>query len=334
MEPHVLSRLTARSLLGPSAAALVLLLVAGLLLQLSGLLLGSALIPGPGLLSLLVPALAPSALELALPVAFLVGLMAGYGRWHAEGTWIALRAAGLGGRRLVLPALIPAALVALLLATSTHLLAPAGRRAAARGLADAASAMELVPGRFVQAGEALLLRGDDGALLVASDRAASTARSGTLISREGGLLLRLEHGRIHGLSDQPLELDFATAEIPIPVTTSGRRVELAERSSAELAALVERMRGRGRDASYEHCVLLKRSTLPLVPLLLPLLALPLALRWGGRPSHSLLVVLGYWSLLRLGDLACHSIGAPLAACLPLLGLGLAAALLWLRWRDR
>ena len=329
-----LTRLTLRSIAAPGAVALALIFLAGLLLQVAGLLLGSAVMPDLGTTAGLLLALAPAALEPTLPVAFLVALMVGFGRWQAGGTWIALRSTGLAGRGLVRPVMIPALVVAAAMALTSHWLAPAGRRAAARSLAQAASAVELVPGRFLELGDLVLHRPESGGLLVGQGESVVLARSAVLTPLRDGLLLELEQGELTSLGEQRVDLRFEHAAFPIPVGAAARRVELAERSDRELAELVGRMRSRGRDASYERSILLKRSTLPLAPLLLPLLALPLGLRWGGRPAHTLLVVLGYWSLQRIGDAACATLGAPLATSLPLLGLALVSLLLWAGWRDR
>ncbi len=330
----MLTRLTLRGVLGPGSVALALIVLAGILLQLAGLLVGAAVMPSPATTARLLLALAPAALELALPVAFLVGMTVCFGRWHGEGTWIALRSSGVAGRGLLRPVLVPALLVGLAMAWTTHQLAPSGRRAAARGLADAASAVELVPGRFLELGQVVLHQPPGGGLLVSQGDAVLISASGALSSRPGGLLLELGPGEIRSLEGQPLAVSFDEATLPLPLRAADRRVELTERSGGELADLVARMRARGKDASYEHAVLLRRSTMPLVPLLLPLLALPLGLRWGGRPGHTIAVVVGYWALQRIGDAAVGSIGAHLSAALPLLGLAIAAAVLWAGWRDR
>lgn len=329
-----LTRLTLRSVAAPGAVALVLIFLAGLLLQVAGLLLGSAALPGPGTAATILVAMAPAALEPTLPVAFLVGLMVGFGRWQAGGTWVALRSAGLAGRGLLRPVMLPALALVLVMAATSHWLAPAGRRVAARTLAQAAGEVELVPGRFLALGDLVLHQPESGGLLVGQGETVVLARGSALTPHSDGLLLELEQGELSTTGPERVELSFERATLPVPVSSTGRRVELAERSDKELAELVGRMESRGRDASYELSILLKRSTLPLAPLLLPLLALPLALRWGGRPGHTLLVVLGYWSLQRIGDAACSTLGAPLATGLPLLGLALTGALLWTRWRDR
>ncbi len=330
----MLTRLTLRGLAGPSIVALALLASVGLLLQVAGLLLAAPAMPDPANTLRVLLALTPPALEHTLPVAFLVGLMVAFGRWHAEGTWTALRSAGVNGRRLLIPALIPGLALALIMSATSHFAAPAGRRAAARCLTQAASTVELTPGRFVELGGVVLHRPSQGGLLVSQGDAVMLAGQGQLREHSDGLLLELVDGEVLGLGEEPFTLRFHTAALPIPVSSTGRRVELAERSDAELTELVDRMRSRAKDASYEHGVLLKRSAMPLLPLLLPLLALPLGLRWGGRPGHTMLVVVAAWSLLRIGDASASLLGPHLAAALPLLGLALAALALWSGWRDR
>lgn len=330
----MLTRLIIRSLTGPGLTALALLVLAGLLLQLAALLLGAAVVPSPGVIMAVLPRLLPAVLELTLPVAFLVGLMVGFGRWREEGTWIALRAAGVGGRRLLGPTLALGLAMGLLTGLCAHQLAPQGRRAAARQLAAAASAVELVPGRFLQLGDTVLHRPDEGGLLLAQGDAVLLAQEADLEQREGGLQLRLGQGRLLSRGADGLELSFERASVPLPLHQAGRRVELTERSGAELADLVERMRAQGRDPSYEHSILLKRTSATLLPLLLALLALPLALRWGGRPGHIMGVVLATWALQRIGDAGCLLLGPGLAAGLPALGLAALSALLWAGWRDR
>jgi len=330
----MLTRLTLRSMAAPAAAALFLLCAAGLLLEAAALVLRAAVTPGARTTLQASLVLLPAVLEYTLPVALLVGLCLAYGRWSTEGTWIALRASGVSGRRLLPAALLAGLLAALLMAATTHSLAPEGRRAAARTLQAASSEARLLPGHFVQLGEVLMRQDPAGDLLVISDELALVASSGRLEASSGGLVLELSAGRALATAGEQRRLSFDSATIPLALEQGSRRVELAERSASELSGLIARMRDRGKAASYERAVLLKRSTMPLALLVLPLLALPLGLRWRGQPSHMMAVVVGYWVLLRLGDQHCHALGPHLAAALPLLGLALAAALCWSRWRDR
>ncbi len=327
----MLLRLTLRAATGPGLAALLLLAGAAALAQVATLLLRSSVLPDPGALALAVLALLPSLLSMVLPIALLLGLMLGYGRWSSEGTWIALRASGLPARRLLAPALLLGLTTALLMAGLTHLAAPAGKRTAARAMMQAASQVRLVPGHFVAVGDGVLHRTTGGSIFAARGDVALQARGGSLRSDGQGLLLELGSGRL--LSEE-LALAFDSAIMPMELPANERRVELEERDSPSLWRLVERQRTRGRDASYANTILLKRTTLPLAAALLPILALPLGLRWGGRPWHAMGVVAAYWALVRLGDQLSAALGPQLAASLPLLGLLLAATALWASWTDR
>jgi len=296
-------------------------------------LLRAAVLPAPADLARLALDLTPAVLDLTLPLALLGGLLVALGRWRDDGTWIALRACGTRGRRILGPALAAAAVCAGLLLITGHALAPAGRRHAAGLLAAACAAAELAPGGFLPLGGATLHRPTGGGLLLATEGAVVIARDGALEPRDGGLLLRLGAGDAVGEAFRGGSLGFASAEIPLPLPAPARRVEHAERADRELAALVERMEARGREAPRERLALLKRSSLPLAALLLPLVAVPLALRRGRDVPAALLVVLGQWVLVRTGDAACGLIGPWAAAALPPAGLLTLAVALWARWED-
>lgn len=323
-----------RGLTGPVLVALVLLGAVGLLLEAGTVLARAAVIPPVhGLLGVML-GLLPAVLELALPLAFLTGLVVVLGRWHDDGTWIALRACGVGGHRLLRPASAGALLCGLLLLGASHLLAPVGRRVAAAQLVRACSELTPQPGGFLPLGGAMLHRPVSGGLLLSLGEVVIVAREGTLAPRAGGLLLRLHEGEALLGAPGGAVLRFEAAEVPLALDSGHRRVELVERSDTELRDLARRRTELGRDASYERLILLKRTSLALAVLLLPLVALPLALRWGGRAAPVLGVVLLLWVLIRVGDGACAWLGPWAAAALPLAGLVAAALALWAGWRDR
>ena len=317
---------------GPTLAAFALLALAGGFLEAALLVLRAPVVPGPVDLARVVGAQAPSLAALLVPAALLAGVTVATGRWAADGTWTALRAAGVPARRLLPSLLLAGALLTLGTAVLTHVAAPAGRRAAARALAHAASEVRLVPGRFVPAGGAVIHRDPDGGLFLASGDLAAFARSGGLTAEGDRVALALDDGVLEGPAG--VQAAFARARVLLDLPRPDRRVEIEERSDGEIAALTARMEADGRDPSYEATILWKRSTLPLLCLLLPLAALPLGLRWGGRPSHAMAVVVAVWSLVRIGDALCGAIGPPVAASLPLAGLACLSAGLWAGWRDR
>jgi lipopolysaccharide export LptBFGC system permease protein LptF len=321
-------------MVGPLGVALALITGGGLLLQGGAALAGATVLPSMSAIVGVLGGLVPAALELALPLAFLVGLVVALGRWHEDGTWTALRACGVGGRLLLRPALLCALGVALLLATLGHGVVPAGRRAASARLVRACAEVTLPPGGFLPLAGAMLHRPPSGGLAASLGDGFLSAEDGRLEPRDGGVLLQLGRGEaLLGGAGAPT-LRFEAAAVPLALRASSRRVELAERTDAELRALVRRRAASGQDAAYPRLILLKRSSLAVALLLLPAVVLPMALRWGGRVLPVVGVALFTWSLVRVGDGLAALIGAWPAAALPLLGLAGVAAALWAGWRDR
>lgn len=93
----------------------------------------------------------PSFLELLLPLGLFLGILLAFGRLYLESEMVVLRACGVSHRRLVLYALGPALLIALLVAWLSLQLAPWGINQSKRIYAQqgARSELELLtPGRF------------------------------------------------------------------------------------------------------------------------------------------------------------------------------------------
>lgn len=332
-QPQV-AHLLLRSCLGPVLSAAALLVLVGGALQLSALILRSAVVPGVDLLARILVPLAAPLLVVVLPVAVFVGVAVGLGRWVENGTWTGLRSLGVGGRGLVGPALGLALAGAVATAVTTLALAPEGRRQVARVLLQAAGQVRLVPGHFLGLGDAVVLRRPGEGVFVVTEGVAVDASAGWVEAVEGGLVLSLEDGQAVGPGPSPFRFTFSRARFPLALPTQDRRVELEERSQSELGDLVRRMESAGRDASYEANVWLKRFTIPLAVPLLGLLAIPLGLRGSGRVLPLLLVILGYWVLIRVGDLACRQVGPWIAVSLAPAGLLAALGLAWGTWRDR
>lgn len=311
-----------------------LILLAGVTLQVLAVAFRSPVLPDLAALGRAALCLTPSLVALTLPLALLAGLTVGLGRWVDEGAWTALRAAGVGGTRLVPGVIFLALAVALATALCTHAAGPWGRREAARLLAEVATRVELVPGRFLPLGDAVLFRAHDGSLFGWQPAVAVAGQEGRLTGSGEDLRLELGPGRAVGPGDGAFSLTFESASVPLRRPVASRRVELEERTGAELARLASDMRATGQDPARVDSIRLKRTLLPLAVPLLALLAVPLALRTAGRALPALGVVLGYWVLLRLGDALVPSLGALLASALPCLGLLGANGLAWAWWRDR
>ncbi len=318
----------------PATTMLILGLGAMVFVQASLLVLRSPVLPDSTSFLLGLVNLLPSMLGLLFPVAFLVGMTVAFGRWQGDGTWTALRASGRNAAGMLAHASILGLGVAVLTGLVGSWLAPMGNREAAGILDDAALSVRLVPGSFLDLGETVVYRITDGSLFVHMPGMAMVARSGVLERQETGMAILLREGRIIGESERASRISFQSAQFPLEVAAATRRIQLNERSFVELLDLVRRMERAGKDASYEKTVMFKRLGQPIAVLLLPLVAIPLGLRLGGRPLHLMGVVIWYWVLVRLGDQLCGVLGPLVSASLPMVGLLFLSGLLWAGWRDR
>lgn len=323
--------------LRPMLAAVGAVAGVGLLLALSQAL-GRASV-APGLLGALRMALGllPSVLSVALPVGLLFGLVTASRAWREGGDWLALAASGVGARA-VLPAVVGSGLLAGLFAVGlSHVLEPLGRRDLRQTLTRAAGDIGLQPDSPVAVGDALVVaQAVDGPHLgdvfIVGGQTAVAARSGLLT---GGGTLSLRDGSAVAVGPQgqaAWRLEFARAELRLDIVPP--RVELAERTDAELAELVARRTAAGGSAMPQALALLRRTALPACLPLLAVLAVPLGAR-GARPGlAATLTVLLWWSVLRIADQFAASLGASLAAWMPALALVVACGGAWLSWRAR
>lgn len=294
-------------------------------------------LPGFQGASLVLLGLLPAVASVGLPVALLFGVVAAAERKAAEGEWLALAAAGIPARRLLPPLLLLGLLAGLLEAGLTHGLEPLGRTLVRLALEGAVAELRLQPGQPAVVGELLLLAGGvEGAVMTE----LFVASGDTVLVAERGLV---KQGRLHLLrgeaETQPVgeagerwSLSFERANLPL--RQGGLRVEAAERGDRALQDLIQKMEDNGRSADFERMTLYKRSALPLSVPLLALLGLPLGARRARPALVAATAVLGWWVLMRLADQSVGAVGPLLAAILPALGLGLAAAVGWASWRDR
>ena len=332
--------LTLRSLAGPFLGSLGVLVLFGLTLEAATLVLRTPILPEPSVLLLATLLLSPSLLLSLLPMALLLGWLVLLRRWEEDGTWTGLAAAGLRGRRLIPSALASGLLVALGMAWMAHALAPAARRASGSLLAESSSPSHLLPGRVLQSSSFTMLRSPAGWVFFESarDSLSGIASGAELLPSSEGWRVEMADGRVfleeEGTSGEVDRLSFRRASLPLDARPQARRLELDEREDRELLRLARRRESVGVSGAYERNILHKRSTHPIGTLLLPLLALPLGLGRRGRPVVGLVIVLTWWTLVRIGDRLCFTLGAPLASLFPVLGVLLGSALLWGRWRER
>lgn len=293
----------------------------------------SPVLPGPrGMLGVLA-GYCPTALGVALPVGLLVGVLTASRSWWEAGELLGLACCGKRPRTLAWPVFALGLCLAGLQAGLSHGLEPLGRSDASARLHAASSDLRLRPEQPAQLGPVLVhARAVEGRafrdVFIASPGVVAAAERGRLASGER---LLLEGGT--AVSDDPeLEwsLEFDSAELSL--AQGGRRIELAERSTASLRDLVARMEARGSTAHAERLALFKRSLVPLGLPLLGLLALPLGGRGWSPGSTTLVAAVGWWALMRIGDQAVAELGPLMAGLLPHLGLMLALVWSWATWR--
>jgi lipopolysaccharide export LptBFGC system permease protein LptF len=330
-----LSILLARGVTGPALAALGILAAVGLVMEGTMVALRAPVLPAASTLVAATLALAPSLLAFMLPLALFVGCLGCFRRWRLAGVWTGLEATGLAARKLVAPIAVAGLGVMLVALLLDHTLAPAGCHASARMLAESTASLRLVPGRFVPAGKAVLLAMPEGGVF-ASDGSGSAvvSQTATIVPEGGGLRLGMEQGRALPAGKTPVFAAFERGDLPLVGPGGSRRLDLEERSDSSLVQVARKREAAGKDASYERALLHKRSTGPLAGLLLPLLAIPLGLRWGGKSTHAVATVAAWWALVRIGDQGCAVLGPLIAAFLPVFGLAAATLLLWSTWRER
>lgn len=270
-----------------------------------------------------------------IPVAFLFGILLGLGRMAADSEVLALRACGVGLRRLLAPLLVLALLLSGITAWGLMELEPAARRelrGLVRELASRGGVLE--PGEFKDLGSRVVFVGDrdrDNQLQQVmiwdeSDR----ARPFYVFAEEGvysfdperaEVHLRLHNGDIHFAPSDPsderyrrivfedFDYAFDVSEVFADWSSQLRPQEMGLEALREALDRVRAGDTRGlyrkEPISYE-IQLHRRLALPGAPVVFALVGVPLALRRarGARSSGALLgglLFFGYYALLRFGE---------------------------------
>ena len=327
-----LDRYLAREILLPFAAALLFLtqlLLASQLLAQANVLFGGGVSPWD--VARILADLVPHLLEYVLPVAFLLGAVLGVGRLAEDREVVALSSLGVSPVRLVRVPLLLGGAVSLLALFLALVVAPAGLRDARQRVDDVIRKnlqgeirsgvfYEDIPGITLHAAQA----GKEGFrdLLIAdrtnpSAPALVFARAGRIeTTGAGGLRLVLKDGEVH--REEPGARDYvvarfarATADLGLGATLDARN-QLSGSAFELRPAEILRAAGEGsvEQKRYWQTFLWRRIAVPLGILALGLLAVPIAaLRRGGRAfgyGVTLFAVVGYYTLLRIGEGLGHN----------------------------
>lgn len=315
----------------------------------------------------------PSFLEVTVPMALLLAVLAGLGRLSADSEVVALRASGIGLLRLSRPIAVFALLTfgaAMILSIYAR---PWGNSLLRDGLFEIAKVRasagirakvfnnefsDLVlyvdqlqpPGNVLHGvliAGSLAPTGSAGAALGGGPSMQNTvvAKAGVLIPNEElhVLTLRLFEGSLHSLrkDEQTYDrTDFGTYDITLDLDAALADLhrserEPKERSTSELRAMAERPDQSGLEAAVE---LARRFSLPFACLGFAAIAVPLGVRpsSGARArsfSLSIALIFGYYLLLTLGESLATRRVLPTTIALWIPNLVLAALASTLIWRE-
>lgn len=285
--------------------------------------------------------LIPSFLVITLPLAFLLGVMLGFGRLSSDSEIIALKASGVSLYHMFRPVLALAVLTALLTALLTLVLGPAGNRSFREQVFNIAAKRANVgiqPHVFNAEFDDLVLYIDDvdeekhifKGVMISDQRTGTSpsiifAQQGRIFSDPEALTLtlRIENGAIHRATpgkqaDQIIR--FSTYDVNLNM---GQQLEQAEKrppkpaeiDSRELAKILFPDSGDKPENPKLAIEFHSRLVFPLAPLLFALVGVPLgvhAQRSGrsGNFSVALMIFLGYYLSLSLAETLVAESGYP------------------------
>jgi lipopolysaccharide export system permease protein len=332
MPRALINRYLFRELVAPTLVCLLvftLALTAGRAVQLAELVIGRgvALTDVLRLLATLLPPL----LVVIIPLAFVMGIMLGFGRLSTDSETIALKASGVGLAAMARPALLLAVGCALLTLLASFWAAPWGKRVFRSTLFDITRKQaniglqsqvflkqfsnlvlytnDLDPHSGEMSGVFIVERQPDSPLLI-------FAESGRVYSdpQQQTVTLQLHNGVIHrqktaNRDDSYQVVGFATYEISpdlsqaLTAESASRKVSRKELGMTALWARAGEDTEQAREARGE---LHRRLCAPLAPLLFALLALPFSTfsqrtGRGGGFVVGLAIYLAYYLLISLAE---------------------------------
>ncbi len=274
---------------------------------------------------------APLAGSMAIPVAAMAGAIGATRRWVGEGAWIGVQSMGWSGRKiLIITAFWGLAWSGVGGFWSVEREAVFRRDVREHWRADAAR-LPWIPGQAVSVGDfdAVARRVDaevaKDILLVKKDFVGFVSQARRV---PGGV--ELGEGELAGTGPSGVRIRWKRW---ILAEEDRRRVELDERSIAELRALIEKMASSGRPAAYERAVWAKRYVQVLLPWLGSISVVPWAARRSGWWVGGV-VGIGTWAATRIGDRCALWVGGEGAALFApgfLVGVFLLG---WWLWRER
>ena len=273
----------------------------------------------------------PSFFVITLPMAFLLGILLGFGRLSADSEIVALKSSGIGLYGLMKPVFLLAVVVCLISAALTLVLEPASRadfRSQLFHIATSQASVGIQPGIFNDEFDGLVMytgaiderSGEMTGVFISDERGKDApsivvARHGRIISdpKDMILTLRLQDGTIQRKptgkkQDTYQVISFRTYDINLNIGqdlgTTERRVH--KRGELSMAALrAERDHAPpGPRRNLLTVEILQRIILPFAPLLFALIGVPLGIQSnrsgrGAGFAIGLGIFLAYYVLLSL-----------------------------------
>lgn len=317
-------RYITREVLVPTLLCLViftLLMVMGRAYQLAGLVIDKGVSPADILI--LLATLLPKFFSFSLPLAFLMGIMIGFGRLSADSESVAFKSAGIGLARMSIPVFGLAVICGLLTATTELWAKPWGYRAFATKSYEIASqkaTLGLQPRVFMRDFHNLVLYANEvdarrnqlQGLFIVEKKPASTAwvfaDSGSIVSDAASqtVTIRLHDGVIHrqqeGTPDSLQLIQFRNYDVrPAIATLSNAAERLLKPKEMSTVRLWHHLAGTADPFERRklQAELHGRLISPLASLLFVLFGLPFSMQ-SQRTGRSggfvmgLLIFIGYY----------------------------------------
>lgn len=286
--------------------------------------------------------LLPAFLVITLPLAFLLGVLLGFGRLSADNEVVALRASGIPIYGMLRPVLVLAVACSLITGWLTLYGEPAGQTAFRDQIFEIVSSranVGILPRVFNDEFEGLVLyasdvderHGEMRGVFISDERIGATpavilASQGRVISDQDQriLTLRLENGTIHRRpvdkkTDTYQVIGFTSYDINLNMGQqlsdgSARQKKLREFPLPELWAKLQgaKTAEERRPLSVE---LHKRFALPLAPLVFALVGVPLGIRSqrsgkGGGFATALMIFMAYYICATFAETLALESGFP------------------------
>lgn len=283
--------------------------------------------------------LLPSFLVITLPLAFLLGVLIGFGRLSADSEVVAMKSCGIGIYAMTKPVVGLALITCALTATLTLMGSPAAEsafRSEVFKIATSRATVGLQPRVFNDEFNGLVLYADTideqadtlKGVFISDERTGKTpavilAQTGNIIRDRKNLrlTLRLQDGTIHRRPRDKGEsayqtVGFSTYDISLNM---GRQPEDRRRRISELSwtELRQKIHNAGSPAKRNRYLaeMQQRIALPFAPLVFALIGLPLGIQShrtgrGSGFAMGLGIFLAYYLLLTFGQTLAEKGGLP------------------------